>query len=269
MEGLELSVQELAYLLTLVRASGLPGVTDPRLFPETPTAQKTTYSKGREQLEANGWITEVADHPGEYEVNSYLFGMAAALADPEAVVVTFREDKKGRRQVVLHYLAGEQIVELFAASKTHYRLGVVLGAAMLQQRLAQMLEVSDAAHRGRFTLDEATFKKVRSLSEGGQPEKAGKLLTNSGLNGAAGASLLQALSAPARGQLIVARPQAGQIVAGRRTQVYGAADAAWMALRTTAGSSEVQVSACDPSGLGVLVDAWVEQMTAKSQGMGQ
>src|SRR3990170_2566080 len=217
MEGLELSVQELAYLLTLVRASGLPGVTDPRLFPETPTTQKNTYSKGRELLEAHGGVTEVADHKGEYEVNSWLFGMVATLADPEVVVVTFREDQKGRRQVVLHYLGGEQIVELFAASKTSYRMGLVLGIEMLQGRLAQMLEVSDAAHRGLFTLEEATFKKVRSLSEGGQP------------------------------------------VAGRRTQVYGGSDTAWMALRTTAGSSEVQVSACDASGLGVLVDAWVEQ----------
>ncbi|HLF80539.1 MAG TPA: hypothetical protein VI410_02130 [Anaerolineales bacterium] len=267
MEGLELSVQELAYLLTLVRASGLPGVTDPRLFPETPTTQKNTYSKGRELLEAHGWVTEVADHKGEYEVNSWLFGMVATLADPEVVVVTFREDQKGRRQVVLHYLGGEQIVELFAASKTSYRMGLVLGIEMLQGRLAQMLEVSDAAHRGLFTLEEATFKKVRSLSEGGQPDKAGKLLSNSGLNGAAGASLLQALSAPARGQLVVARQEGGQIVAGRRTQVYGGSDTAWMALRTTAGSSEVQVSACDASGLGVLVDAWVEQMTAKPQGM--
>jgi hypothetical protein len=267
MEGLELSVQELAYLLTLVRASGLPGVADPRLFPETPTTQKNTYSKGREQLEANGWITEVADHPGEYEVNSYLFSMVASLAEPDAVIVTFREDRKGRRQVVLHYLAGETIVELFAASKTGYRLGLVLGIEMLQDRLAQMLEVSQAAHRGLFTLDETTFKKVRMLSEAGSQEKAGKLLTNSGLNGAAGASLLQALSAPARGQLVVARPEAGQIVAGRRTQVYGAAETAWMALRTSAGSKEVQVSACDASGLGVLVDAWVEQMTAKPQDM--
>jgi hypothetical protein len=269
MEGLELSVPELAYLLTLVRASGLPGVSDPRLFPETPAAQKTTYSKGREQLEAHEWITEVADHPGEYEVNSYLFGMAATLADPQAVIVTFREDRKGRRQVVLHFLAGEQIVELFATSKTHYRIGLVLGHEMLQQRLAQMLEVTQAAHRGLFTLDEGTFKKVRTLSEGGQRDKAGRLLNNSGLNGAAGASLLEALSAPARGQLVVAKSQAGQIVAGRRTQVYGAAETAWMALRTSAGSKEVQVSACDASGLGVLVDAWVEQMTAESQDRGQ
>src|SRR4030066_1653863 len=99
MEGLELSVPELAYLLTLVRPGGLPGVTDPRLFPETPTTQKNTYSKGRELLEAHGWVTEVADHKGEYEVNSWLFGMVATLADPEGGVVTFREGQKGRRQV--------------------------------------------------------------------------------------------------------------------------------------------------------------------------
>lgn len=267
MEGLELSTQELAYLLTLVGANGLPGVVNPKLFPETPTAQRNTYSKGREQLEANGWITEVADHPGEYEVNSWLFEMAAALAHPEAVIVTFKEDAKGRRQVVLHYIAGDKTVELFAASKTSYRLGLVMGEQALQDRIAQMLGVSQAAHRGLFTLDESTFKKVRSLSEGGQRDKAGKLLTNSGLNGAAGASLLQALSAPATGQLVVARTEGGEIVAGRRTQVYGGEESAWMALRTTAGSKEVQVSSCDASGLQVLVETWIEEMTATSQEM--
>lgn len=262
MEGLELSTPELAYLLNLVSARGLPGVDDPRLFPEAPTAQKNTYAKGREQLEAHGWITPVPDHTAEYEINSLLFEMAAALANPQAVVLTVKDDSKGRRQVVLHYLAGEQIVELFSTSRSSYRVGLVVGHEGLHPRIAQMLGLTHAEHRAQWILDEATFEKVRSLSRSQQTARAAKLIRSAGLDGLPGEALLKALSAPTRGQVVVARAEEGSIVAGRRVEIYGDAEGAWMVLRPSPEGKEVQVSACDPSDLGALLDAWIEQVSA-------
>lgn len=262
MEGVELSMPELAYLLSLVSARRLPGVDDPRLFPEAPAAQKNTYAKGREQLEAHGWITPVPDHTGEYEINSLLFEMAAALANPQVVVLTLKEDTKGRRQVVLHYLSGEQIVELFSTSKSSYRMGLVAGHEGLHQRIAQMLGLTQTGHRGQWILDEAAFEKVRSLSRNRQPAKAAKVIRSAGMDSPAGESLLGALGAPGRGQVVVARPEEGSIVAGRRVEVYAEAEGAWMVLRTSPEGKEVQVSACDPRDLAALLDAWIEQVSA-------
>jgi len=266
MEGVELSMPELAYLLNLVHARGLPGVDDPRLFPETPAEQNKTHAKGREQLEAHAWITPVPDHNAEYEVNSFLFEMVAALAEPRTIILTVKEGSKGRHQAVLHYLAGQLIVELFSPSRSTYRLGLVAGPEGMHERIAKMLGLTEAEDRGRWILEEAVFEKVRSLSRNRQPAKAAKLIRAAGMDGPAGDALLQALSAPGRGQVVVARPEEGSIVAGRRVEVYGEGDGAWMVMRTSPEGKEVQVSACDASDLGALVDAWIEQMSApKSQ----
>lgn len=262
MEGAELSMPELAYLLNLVHARGLPGVDDPKLFPDTPTAQKNTYTKGRDQLEAHAWITPVPDHKAEYEVNGLLFEMVAALAEPRTVILTVKEGSKGRRQAVLHYLAGQLIVELFSPSRSSYRLGLVAGREGMHQRIAQMLGLTETGHRAQWILDEAVFEKVRSLSPDQQPAKATKVLRSAGMDSPAGEALLEALSAPGHGQVVVARPEEGSIVAGRRVEVYGEADGAWMVLRTSPEGKEVQVSACDPSLLAALLDAWIEQVSA-------
>jgi hypothetical protein len=262
MEGVELSIPELAYLLNLVHARGLPGVDDPRLFPETPAEQNNTHAKGREQLEAQAWITPVPDHNAEYEVNSFLFEMVAALAEPRTVILTVKEGPKGRHQAVLHYLAGQLIIELFSPSRSSYRLGLVSGREGMHQRIAQMLGLTQTGQRGQWILDEAAFEKVRSLSRNRQPTKAAKVMRSAGMDSPAGESLLGALSAPGRGQVVVARPEEGSIVAGRRVEVYVEADGAWMVLRTSPEGKEVQVSACDPSDLGALLDAWIEQVSA-------
>jgi len=88
MNGIKLEAEELAYLLATVDAPGLIGVDDPKLVPSTAKSRDTTFSKGRKQLEAHGWVQEISGKPGEYDLNAGLFHTVAVMAAPEMVVAT-------------------------------------------------------------------------------------------------------------------------------------------------------------------------------------
>ena len=260
MKGTKLEIAELAYLLGTVDASGLIGVDDPRLFPTTAKAKDATYSKGRQQLEAHGWIKPIPDTPGEHDLNAGLFQLVAVAAAPEQVIATSHGESPDDRQLVLHYLVGELIVELWATSDKNYFLASLPDRSALTQRMAELLSLAKSTQEGELTLTESAFNRLKNHAQKGQQAQAEKLLVAAEGNGQAGKSLLGALEGSARGRVVVIRAGSGEIAAGRRAELFGEKKGAWMAVRPAADSKELKLSPVDPDGLAALVDGWLGEL---------
>jgi len=260
MNGIELETEELAYLLATVDAPGLVGVDDPKLVPSTAKSRDTTFSKGRKQLEAHGWVQEISGKPGEYDLNAGLFHTVAVMAAPEMVVATSRGVAEEDRQLVVHYLVREHIVELWATSEKRYFLARLPDRTVLYERMAELLGIATGAQEGKFMLAESTFNKAKNLAQKGQLAQAENLLATAGVNGRTGKSLLAALTSPVRGQVVVTRANAGEIEAGRRAELYGEKKGAWAAVRLVADSKELQLSPVDADELAALVGGWLDEL---------
>ncbi len=260
MNGIELETEELAYLLATVDVPGLVGVDDPKLVPSTAKSRDTTFSKGRKQLEAHGWVQEISGKPGEYDLNAGLFHTVAVMAAPEMVVASSRGAAEEDRQLVLHYLVREHIVELWATSEKRYFLSRLPDRTVLNERMAEILGIAAGAQEGKFTLPELTFNKLKNLAQKGQLAQAEKLLATADVNGRAGKLLLAALTSPVRGQVVVTRATAGEIEAGRRAEIFGEKKGAWTAVRPEANSKELQLSPVDAPKLAALVGGWLNEL---------
>jgi len=253
---IELSKEEFAYLLAAVEATSLIGVEDPKLFPADARSRKTIYRKGREQLEANGWLTPLEDHQDEHELNADLFHLTAAVAEASYVLGTsVGATKKGRRWL-LHYLAGEHIIELWLTQAKSYAFRVVPDRESLIERVAEVLEVDHSTNAVTLTLDEKTFKKIVNLASKGQEKQASELLET---NGKVGSSIIQALSGKARAQISLVQASVGEIQVGRRASVYGTGKAPWMVWREDEESEQLNIAACDADHLSQLLSKWIEQ----------
>ena len=260
MNGIELETEELAYLLATVDVPGLVGVDDPKLVPSTAKSRDTTFSKGRKQLEAHGWVQEISGKPGEYDLNAGLFHTVAVMAAPEMVVATSRGVAEEDRQLVVHYLVREHIVELWATSEKSYFLARLPDRTVLNERMAELLGLAIGAQEGKFMLSESTFNKAKNLAQKEQLAQAEKLLATAGVNGRTGKSLLAALASPVRGQVVVTRAHAGEIEAGRRAELFGEKKGAWVAVRLEADSKELQLSPVGADELAALVRGWLEEL---------
>jgi hypothetical protein len=186
-------------------------------------------------------------------------GVAAA---PEVVVATSRAQGEDAAQQVLHYLVGDYIAELWATAEERYFLALVPDRQRLQGRIGELLRLAEAAPMAGLRLSQANFKKLIARAQKGQAAQAAEVLETAGLNHAAAESLLAAVASPARGQVVVARTVQGQIEGGRRVEVYGEGDAAWIAVRPEADAKELELSRCDREVLAALVAEWISQLSA-------
>jgi hypothetical protein len=261
MNGAQLKPPEFAYLLAILNAPAVLGVEDPALFPTKSSARDATYGQGRKDLEANGWLKPVPDHPDEYELNPILLEMVSVVAAPDFVVITSQSTGESEPSQVLHYLAGENIVELSVPAEETYQVGVVPDQETFHARIAEMLRLTAAQQPMQLTLDETIFEDIQSLSQKGDIKKAERLLDSSVGNGTDGRSLVAALTDAANGQIVVIRSHSGQVTSGRRASVFGEQDAAWLVKRTERDSSDLDITACDPDRISGLIVEWMDELT--------
>jgi len=261
MNGAELDKTEFAYLLAVVEASGVVGLEDPELFPVSSSDRDATYEKGRKKLESNDWLKLAPEHTDEYELNGILIEMVAIIAAPEHVVATMNDGGGKARQMVMHYLANGSIVELSAPNAQSYQVGALADRKALQERLAEMLEVTGKRKAVRFSLEEQTIQDIAALSKKGERERAEALLAATPLTVPAKKSFVAALSEPEHGQIVIMRANAGQIEAGRRSTVYGEASAAWLVSRSSSDSTELEVRNGDVAGIGKLISERLEELS--------
>lgn len=261
MSGAELKMSEFAYLLAILNASAIVGLDDPALFPTKSSARDVTYGQGRKELEINGWLKPIPDHPEEYELNPALLAIVSVVADPDFVVASTCSTGEADHQLVLHYLAGDGIVELSVPDEGIYRVGIVLNREALHERMAKMLHLTTTQQSVQLTLDETTFRDIQTLSLKGRLERAEELLESAGVNGAVGESLLAAVASPASGQIVIIRSNFGQIESGRRATVFGEDDAAWLVKKTQYDAQDLEITTCDPATIGALATEWLDELS--------
>lgn len=252
MDGVELSPQELAYLLAVVHAPAVVGVDDPLLFPSDAKSRERVYEKGRQQLQENKWIEPIPDHEDEYDLDPALVHMVAVVAGAEHVIASIRTADDGSRQSTLHYLFGNRIVELWATPENSYLLGVVADRSGLLDRITEMLELPEHSDSAEFNLPEAAFRKVLKFAENGNREKAEALLESAGKHAEA---FFSALGRAGGGQLFVVQPSEGEVESGRRATIVGSD---WLVVRPSADSDELAISSLDAGRLDQLLSEWLE-----------
>lgn len=256
MSGIVLETNELAYLLATVHAQSVIGVDNPALFPATPAEQDATYGAGLAQLKAHGWLKPLENN--QFHLSDTLLLMVATLADPQLAVITVRNLPGGGAQVVSHYLAGDDIIELAQTGPEAYTLGKVTDRPALLARLTEWLALKDqATPTAQFAIPTAQFDQLRALAEGGQHEQATGLLKNIGLNGHS-TDLVQALAAAQNSaQVVVVRARAGQVEMGRRAWVFRSPTGAWLAQRADAAAETWHIATVEPKSFADAVEKYL------------
>lgn len=267
MSGVVLEKAEFAYLLAVLHADAIVGVDDPTLFPVEKEARDATLAEGFRLLQEHGWLTPIGD-TGQRNLDDLLLLMAAVIADPVYVSFTVRNAGKGNQQLLLHYVAEPEIVELSTTPEQKYRLGTVPDRKAMVQRIGEMLGLPEAtgASRFQFSIDEPAFLEIQGYVAAGQREQAAAMLRERGVNGKYGEALLSALSAnDAGGMVIVARPSGGQIAAGRKIMVFSQADMAWLARREDAETTSLSVETIQADTLPTVVNGFMQYLEASGQ----
>jgi hypothetical protein len=182
--GVDLTASELSYLLATLTAPTIVGIDATALFPGKQSSRETLFRKGREKLEAHGWMKPIPDHPDEYELDPELFELVSIIAAPSFVIATQRISAERERQDVLHYLADESIVELSSSEEGTYRTGFVADSGALYKRIAAMLDVAVKAPSKHLELDGEVFEHIQSLALKGMQEQARASLESAGVTSA-------------------------------------------------------------------------------------
>jgi len=260
--GIDLAASEFSYLLATLGAADIVGFDAAALFPAKPSSREAMFKQGREELESHGWMTPIPDHADEYELDADLLEMVSAIAAPSFVVATRRISADQERQVVLHYLADERIVELSAVDKETYRLGLVSDRGALFERISAMLQCPKKTPSKHFTVENEVFEKVQSLALKGQLEQAREDLETAGVTAKMADSVLSAVCDPAQGQIVMIRPRSGEVEAGDRVRVFGEGKQAWFVKRSTPDATDVEMITSDATRLKkhltVLLDEFTE-----------
>ena len=260
MKGIVLEPVELAYLLATLHATEVVGIEDPALFPVDEATRAATIEQGLQALKDHGWLTPLPQ-PGQFNLNDLLVYAVAVIADPQFVVFTIRNEAPGGSRLLLHYLAGADIVELSTTADEKYALALIPDRPTMLGRIGQLLGLSNVPDTSeiRFTIAKQDFEELQDLAEGGQREAAAGLLKRFGINGQSGDSLLAALESPqANGLIVVARPNRGQIEAGRKASVFRDSQVVWLAQRTDATSNTFSVETVQADTLPTVLDNYLQ-----------
>lgn len=264
MSGIVLEKTEFAYLLATLHATSIVGIDDPDIFPADTGTRDSTFATGLQSLREHGWLKPIPQQPGQFSLDDTLLLMTAVIADPQYVIFTVRHSSGDNQQILLHYLAEPDIVELSVTPEGQYRLGVVPDRLAMLRRIQEMLGLPDKSSVApvQFTIEEQAFLTVQDLAEHGQRDQAAALLKERGINGSNGDSLLSALQAVDSGNLVVVvRPRSGEIVAGRKATVYRLKDLAWLTRRVDAETNTLKVETVQIDTLPNVLSSYIQFLT--------
>lgn len=256
MSGILLTANELATLFTLLSARQVIGIDSERLFPEESSELERLFQTGLDTLRLKGYVSGT---PPEAVPDQGLMELVATIADPEFIV--FANRTEGDALVsALHYLGGDEIASLeWSNPDQAYRLGWVDDRLMLARRVLNFLKANEAAaDLPPLALDEALFLGARDAARRGALEEASSQLRPVNLPANTLAGLLSALASDQGGELIVVRPRAGQIEAGRRAWVLSGPHGAWIGFRQSADSTRTLFQPLSESALSETLGLFVD-----------
>ncbi|MBN1807299.1 MAG: hypothetical protein JW837_18785 [Sedimentisphaerales bacterium] len=262
MSAVVLESEEFAYLLSVVHAESVPGIKNSALFPSDQKSPETVCTNGLRLMKEHGWI-KPAEKPSQFHFNDTLYLMAAVIANPEFVVFTVRATESSARQVIMHYVAGPDIVELVTTAGGKFRLGIVPDKATLFQRLNNALDLQLGKQnlRIRFSTEEQTIEKIKVLAEQGKREQAAEILENLGLGGLTVESLLDALGTAQTNGLEVLKTQKGRVIAGRRAGLFRGKGISWLIKRLDADSNTLSAETIQTDTLSDTFDSFVRYLS--------
>lgn len=257
----ELSRNQFAYLLAAVRASGIIGLDDPDLFPEGAKAEEEVFGGGRGELESAGWIQEVDDHPGEYQLDPFLLEMVAVIGGPEFVVAG-AEQSGEVRNVRMIYIVGELAVELAPMIDGGYALGYLPDDTTVGEHMGDLFQLNGAGGATDFSLSSDTLEDLKTSAASGKVEEAARLVEGDPEDRQA---LSQAAAGPRSGRVVVLQTADGEVGSGRRAFLFGADDNVWIEYQPSEEADELTLTRATVSRLGGLVQSWLSELESQSQ----
>ena len=262
MSAVVLESEEFAYLLSVVHAKSMAGIKDSALFPSDAKAREKTYTKGLELMKEHGWI-KPAEKPSQFHFNDILYLMAAIVANPEFVMFTIRNTKSLGRQVIMHYMAGADIIELVATADKKYNLGIISDRATLFERIKSVLGLQFEKQnlQLQFRTEEHIINEIKDMVVKGQRQKAVEILENLGLGGLSVDSLLDALSETEISELEVFKAEKGQVTTGRRATLFQSKDIVWLIKKLDAVSTTLSVETIQADTLPNTFDSFLHSLT--------
>jgi len=256
MSAIILESSEFAYLLAMVNAESIPGIHDPTLFPSDIRSRDSTFTRGFQLLKENGWI-KPAGKPSQFDFNEMLLLMAAIIADPEFVVFTIRLTKRAEKHVMMHFMEGSDIVELVATNDDKYHIGIVPDTSDLYDRIKNALGISDSEPQLqiKFFTDEMHFEEIKSLISRGYDSQAAQMLEQLGLGNISIKSLTGALSKAHWGEIIVMKTTEGELLTGRKANLFHGDDCSWLTRRLNVTTTKMSVEMVQEDTISSFLDS--------------
>jgi hypothetical protein len=177
MNGFVFTAPQLAALLALSGARGIPGLSDPALH-----ADDAGLPAALDALAGEGWIVPTGAS-GQWQVDPVLARVVRVLGAPDYVVrsaAAFEHDGEPVTRAVLHYLAGSLIVELAALDHGRYHLGLIEHRAMLIARAGQVLGLDAPASDALEHLPGLRAEFIVARARNGELRAARKAQANGG-----------------------------------------------------------------------------------------
>lgn len=255
MNAIELSTPEFGFLLATLQCTSIIGVEDPSLFPSNKSAKTKLLKAGRSTLEQNGWIKPVPNSDDEYKLDAHLLEAVSVIAAPEHMTAGMYSDGDGKPMVVYHYYAKDDIVELSAVEQKLYWMSMLESQNDVYDRIAQLMHLDVSSRHAETELEIEVLEEVSTLVEGGKSSGVEDILGSTDLDPESIETFVSALTSNARGSQVVVSIEAGEIVSGRRFEVYGSGASAWMTYAPEPSSSSVIVQPCSQQTVEAFITA--------------
>lgn len=258
--GVVLEPSEFYYLLRMNYARAAIGLEEPGLIPPPGAAADAMLQEGFAKLRFHGWLRPV--ERGRFELNPELALLAAVVADPQYVVVAARQLSPAEAAVANHYLGAELIVELTLTPERQVRLAFEPDRVTLLKRVEELLAPTpNPLPPAQYRLLEQALEAVTQAARAGQLEAATRQLAAAGFSPDHAATLAQALSRPVGdGRVAVVRAGAGEILAGRKADVYDGAGGAWLVRREEATTPALSVETVRAGTVSGVVESYLQAL---------
>jgi hypothetical protein len=263
MSGLTLERSEFLVLMDAVEAVNVIGVNAAEIAPTDPAQHQALLAQGLQLLQGRGAL-RVIDDVNVLDVD--LLSMALLVAAPEIAVMTLRDNPGLGRQMFLHYLAGEVVMEQTLPTPEQHRWALVPGRAGLVERVLDILPVADelAAGQTLCRLTGPDLVAIKSLVEQGQTTEARKKLRDLSATGKLSEQFIAAIAAPDfGGQVAVLKCEQGETVDGRNLAVVQGGGAAFLIHPDTADPQLLEVVAANAGTLRSLVTNWLAEFSSR------
>lgn len=155
---------EYAYILSVLEAERVVGISNDAFFPEDPAARQALLSEGFALLKEHGWFRE---QDGRISANNTLFLIAAVTAAPELVLSATMIDSEGFSHTVTYYQAEGHTVEQFPTAAGEIMLTLLDSANDITTHLMQALALPERPQPHTLTLPLLAFSVALAAARSG------------------------------------------------------------------------------------------------------